>query len=76
MKIVHYTFRNPKIFPSIYKGFSGFLFSNCQTRDLIFDSLEKLEIFMCQLVMDTTPTEINSICRYTYIFSDTFWTAI
>jgi transposase len=47
-----------------------------QFSNLIFDSLEKLEIFMCQLVMDTTTTEINSICRYSYIFSDTFWTAI
>lgn len=47
-----------------------------QFSNLIFDSLEKLEIFMCQLVMDTTTTEINSICRYSYIFSDTFWTSI
>ena len=47
-----------------------------QFSNLIFDSLEKLEIFMCQLVIDTTTTEINSICRYSYIFSDTFWTAI
>ena len=47
-----------------------------QFSNLIFDSLDKLEIFMCQLVMDTTTTEINSICRYSYIFSDTFWTAI
>jgi len=47
-----------------------------QFSNLIFDSLDKLEIFMCQLVMDTTTTEINSICRYSYIFSDTFWTSI
>ena len=47
-----------------------------QFTNLIFDSLEKLEIFMCQLVLDTTTTEINSICRYRYIFSDTFWTSI
>jgi len=47
-----------------------------QFSNLIFDSIEKLEIFMCQLVTDTTTAEINSICRYTYIFSDTFWTAI
>jgi len=47
-----------------------------QFSNLIFDSLDKLEIFMCQLVMDTTTTEINSICRYSFIFSDTFWTAI
>lgn len=47
-----------------------------QFTNLIFDSLEKLEIFMCQLVMDTTPAEINSICRYTYIFSDAFWISI
>ncbi len=47
-----------------------------QFSNLIFDPLEKLEMFMCQLVMDTTNAEINSICRYTYIFSDTFWTAI
>jgi transposase len=47
-----------------------------QFTNLIFDSIEKLEIFMCKLVMDTTTNEINSICRYTYIFSDTFWTAI
>jgi len=47
-----------------------------QFTNLIFDSLEKLEIFMCQLVIETTFTEINSICRYGYIFSDAFWTAI
>jgi len=47
-----------------------------QFTNLIFDSLEKLEIFMCQLVLDTTTTEINSICRYSYIFSDSFWTSI
>ena len=46
-----------------------------QFSNLIFDSLEKLEIFMCQLVKDTTTNEINSICRYSYIFSDKFWTA-
>jgi len=27
-------------------------------------------------VTDTTTAEINSICRYNYIFLDTFWTAI
>lgn len=47
-----------------------------QFTNLIFDSLEKLEIFMCQLVMGTTTTEINSICRYAYIFLDPFWTAL
>lgn len=47
-----------------------------QFSNLIFESLEKLEIFMCQLVLDTTTTEINSICRYNYIFLDTFWTVI
>ncbi|MCX6011979.1 MAG: hypothetical protein NTV30_00915, partial [Chloroflexi bacterium] len=33
----------------------------------------KLETFMCQLVVNTTINEINSICRYSYIFSDNFW---
>jgi transposase len=47
-----------------------------QFSNLIFDSLENLEIFMCKLVVDTTTTEIKSICRYTYIFSDSFWTAV
>jgi len=42
----------------------------------LFDSLEKLEIFICKLVMNTSPAEINSICRYSYIFLDQFWTAI
>jgi len=47
-----------------------------QFTNLIFDSLDKLEIFMCKLVVDTTPAEINSICRYSYIFLDPFWTAV
>jgi hypothetical protein len=41
MKIVHYTFQNSKTFPSVYKGFSGFLFSICQTRDKHFKSIEE-----------------------------------
>lgn len=47
-----------------------------QFSNLLFDSLEKLETFMCQLVVSTTTTEINSICRYSYIFSDQFWVTI
>jgi len=47
------------------------LFSN-----LCFDSLEKLEIFICQLVTDTTINEICSICRYRYIFFDQFWAIV
>jgi transposase len=35
-----------------------------QFTNSIFDSLEKLEIFVSQLVTDTTTAEINSICRY------------
>lgn len=44
-----------------------------QFSNLLFDSIEKLENFMCQLVVNTTTAEINSICRYSYIFSDNFW---
>jgi transposase len=44
--------------------------------NLLFESLDKLETFMCQLVVNTTIDEINSICRYSYIFSDSFWTII
>lgn len=44
-----------------------------QFSNLLFDSLEKLESFMCQLVVSTTTTEVNSICRYSYIFLDSFW---
>jgi transposase len=44
-----------------------------QFSNLLFDSLEKLENFMCQLVVNTTTNEINSICRYSYIFLDEFW---
>jgi len=44
-----------------------------QFSNLLFDSLERLEDFMCQLVVNTTTSEINSICRYSYIFSDSFW---
>ena len=47
-----------------------------QFSNLLFDSLEKLETFMCQLVVNTTTNEINSICRYSYIFSDNFWTIL
>jgi transposase len=47
-----------------------------QFTNLVFDSLEKLETFMCQLVVNTTTTEINSICRYSYIFIDPFWTIL
>ena len=47
-----------------------------QFTNLVFDSLEKLETFMCQLVVDTTTAEINSICRYSYIFLGDFWTVV
>lgn len=44
--------------------------------NLVFDSLDKLETFMCQLVVDTTTAEINSICRYSYIFLGEFWSVV
>ncbi len=47
-----------------------------QFTNLVFDSLDDLENFMCKLVVDTTTTEISSICRYSYIFTGDFWTAI
>jgi len=47
-----------------------------QFSNLLFGSLESLEDFMCQLVVNTTTTEINSICRYSYIFSDSFWVIV
>jgi transposase len=47
-----------------------------QFSNLIFESLDKLENFMCQLVRDTTTNEIISICSYRYIFLDSFWTVI
>ena len=47
-----------------------------QFSNLLFDSIEKLETFMCQLVVNTTVTEINTICRYSYIFSGQFWTIL
>ncbi len=47
-----------------------------QFTNLIFESIEKLEKFLCGLVENTTVTEINSICKYNYIFFDTFWTSI
>jgi len=47
-----------------------------QFTNLVFDSLDKLETFMCKLVVDTTTAEISSICKYNYIFTDAFWTAI
>ncbi|MDP4238278.1 MAG: transposase, partial [Bacteroidota bacterium] len=47
-----------------------------QFTNLVFDSLEKLETFTCQLVVNTTANEINSICRYNYIFSDSFWSIL
>ncbi len=47
-----------------------------QFSNLLFDSHEKLEDFMCQLVVNTTNTEIKSICRYSYIFSDNFWVIV
>lgn len=47
-----------------------------QFSNLLFDSIEKLETFMCQLVVNTTVTEINTICRYSYIFSGHFWTIL
>ena len=43
-----------------------------QFSNLLFDTLEKPETFMCQLVVNTITEEINSICRYSYIFSDNF----
>ncbi len=47
-----------------------------QFSNLLFDSLEKLETFMCELVVNTTTEEVNSICRYSYIFSDHFWSIL
>ena len=47
-----------------------------QFTNLVFDSLEKLETFMCELVVNTTITEITSICRYSYIFLGGFWTIV
>jgi transposase len=47
-----------------------------QFSNLLFDSLEKMENFICQLVVSTTTNEVNSICRYSYIFSDSFWVII
>lgn len=47
-----------------------------QFSNLLFNSLDTLEDFMCKLVVNTTTSEINSICRYSYIFSDDFWVII
>jgi len=47
-----------------------------QFTNLNFGSLEKLEDFLCELVENTTAAEITSICRYSYIFANHFWTAM
>ena len=47
-----------------------------QFSNLLFDSLDKLEAFMCGLVVNTTTAEICSICRYSYIFTEKFWTIL
>jgi transposase len=47
-----------------------------QFSNLLFDSLDKLENFMCQLVVNTTRKEVISICRYSYVFSGKFWVVL
>jgi len=47
-----------------------------QFSNLVFDSLDNLETFMCQLVVNTTKAEIFSICRYSYIFFNNFWSIL
>jgi len=44
-----------------------------QFSNLLFDTLDALEEFMCGLVVNTTVAEICSICRYSYIFTEEFW---
>lgn len=44
--------------------------------NLLFDSLENLENFICRLVTGTSINEVYPICRYPYVFADNYWAKI
>lgn len=47
-----------------------------QFTNRVFESLDKVENFICDAVINTTAQEIISICSYGYIFVGQFWTDI